>query len=315
MYGQTRQPDGIDPSVPGSSARGIIGEHRMKGLMKTTACTNWSLGFFRLRMNLVCLLILFLSSTCDKVPYTGRSRITLVSEATLVEMANKEYKTMLAQSKVVRGTTDARRVEEIGKKLASVVERMQQHHRTTGSIPFAWEFVLVSDPQVNAWCMPGGKVCFYTGIMPFCQTDDALATVMGHEIAHALARHGNERLSQSLLAQAGGLITALVLDLETAEQRELFGQAFGLAVNVGALLPFSRSHESEADRLGQIIMAAGGYDPAKSHLLWEEMAQENKGGNIPLMLSSHPSHNQRIEELKSHAAVARRIALQYQQAP
>jgi predicted Zn-dependent protease len=241
--------------------------------------------------------------------------MTLVSEATLVEMATKEYKTMISQSKVVRGTTDARRVEEIGKKLASVVERMQRHHRTTGSIPFAWEFALVNDPQVNAWCMPGGKVCFYTGIMPYCQTDDALATVMGHEIAHALARHGNERLSQSLLAQAGGLITALALDLETAEQRELFGQAFGLAVSVGALLPFSRSHESEADRLGQIIMAAGGYDPANSHLLWQEMAKNNKEGNIPLMLSSHPSHDQRIEELKSHAPVARRLALQYRSAP
>lgn len=270
------------------------------------------LRYCRLKTSLLCLFVLFISSTCDKVPYTGRRRLTLVSEATLVDMAAKEYQTMLSKSKVVRGTTDARRVEEIGRRLAAVVDRMQKYHRTTGSIPFAWEFLLVNEPQVNAWCMPGGKVCFYTGIMPFCQTDDALATVMGHEIAHALARHGNERLSQSLLAQAGGLLTALVLDLETAEQRELFGQAFGLAVNVGALLPFSRSHESEADRLGQIIMAAGGYDPAKSHLLWEKMAQESKGTHIPLMLSSHPSHDQRIEELKSHAPIARRMATQYQ---
>jgi predicted Zn-dependent protease len=276
---------------------------------------NKKYKFLRLRMLSLCLCILLLSSTCDKVPYTGRSRLTLVSETTLVDLAKKEYRTMLSQSKIVRGTTDARRVEEIGRKLASVVERMQKFHKTSGSIPFEWEFSLVNDPQVNAWCMPGGKVCFYTGIMPFCQSDDALATVMGHEIAHALARHGNERLSQSLLAQAGGLITAFVLDLETAEQRELFGQAFGLAVNVGALLPFSRSHESEADRLGQIIMAAGGYDPAQSYKLWENMAKETKGSNIPMMLSSHPSHAQRIEELKAHAPVARRVAFQYQSSP
>jgi len=272
-------------------------------------------GILRVWVSLFCLFILFLSSTCDKVPYTGRNRLTLVNETTLVNMASKEYKTMLSQSKVVRGTSDARRVEEIGKKLASVVNRMQRHHRTSGSIPFVWEFALVNDTQVNAWCMPGGKVCFYTGIMPYCQTDDALATVMGHEIAHALARHGNERLSQSLLAQAGGIITSLILDLETVEHRELFGQAFGLVVNVGALLPFSRSHESEADRLGQIIMAAGGYDPAKSHLLWEEMNRGSKGANIPVMLSSHPSYNQRIEDLISHAPIARRLALQYQSTP
>lgn len=274
-----------------------------------------SVGFRRIQMLLLCLCILFLSSTCDKVPYTGRNRLTLLSETTLVDMAAKEYKAMIAQSKVVKGTSDARRVEEIGKKLASVVERMQKHHRTTGSIPFAWEFTLVNDPQVNAWCMPGGKVCFFTGIMPFCQTDDALATVMGHEMAHALARHGNERMSQSMIAQAGGLITALVLDLEGPEQRELFGQAFGLAVNLGALLPFSRGHESEADRLGQIIMAAGGYDPSKSYLLWENMAKESKGTNVPLMLSSHPSHQQRMDDLKSHAPIARRIAHQYQSIP
>jgi len=264
-----------------------------------------------IRLTVVGLFVLLMSATCERVPYTGRNRFTLVSESTLVEMSQQEYKSMLSKSRVIRGTADARRVEEIGKTLAAAVERIQQYHGTTGSIPFAWEFALVDDPQVNAWCMPGGKVCFYTGIMPFCQTDDALATVMGHEMAHALARHGNERLSQSLLAQVGGAVTALVLNLETPEQRELFGQAFGLAVNVGALLPFSRSHESEADRLGQVIMAAGGFDPSQSHLLWENMAKSNNGSNVPLMLSSHPSHAPRVEELKSHAPVARRLAVQY----
>lgn len=256
------------------------------------------------------LLVLSLVLTaCKKVPISGRKQMTLLKESELVGMSKVEYDKFLAAHKVVIGTIDADRVQRIGNEIAAAVAYFYKANKMEDRLKdFAWEFNLVNDSTVNAWCMPGGKVVFYTGILPVCLDDDGLAVVMGHEIAHAVAKHGNERMSQGLLTQVGAVALSVATSSQPEATQNLFLQAYGASATIGVLLPFSRTHESEADRLGLVFMTMAGYDPDQAPVFWGRMAALNSG-NAPLaFMSSHPSNEQRIKDLTAYIPAARRYA-------
>ena len=218
----------------------------------------------------------------------------------------QQYDQFLAEAKLSRNVQDAALVKRVGNNIKSAVERYFQQEgemdRLTG---YAWEFNLVASEEVNAWCMPGGKVVFYEGILPLCQDEKGIAVVMGHEVAHAIAEHGNERMSQGLLTQMGGMALQAALDSKPAETQQLFMTAFGVGAQVGVLLPFSRQQETEADRLGLIFMAMAGYDPSVAVPFWQRMAAQG-GGAPPEFLSTHPADDTRVRDLQSFMPEAMR---------
>jgi predicted Zn-dependent protease len=188
----------------------------------------------------------------------------------------------------------------VGKNIQLAVEEYFKMNNMPEKLEgYEWEFNLVESKEVNAWCMPGGKVVFYTGILPVTQNEGGLAVVMGHEIAHAIAGHGNERMSQVLVAQLGGMALSEALDNKPEETRQLWMMAFGAGAQLGVLLPFSRLHESEADQMGLIFMAMAGYNPNQAVGFWERMAEMKGGGAPPEFLSTHPSDKTRIKNIKS----------------
>jgi predicted Zn-dependent protease len=189
-------------------------------------------------------------------------------------------------------------VKRVGANIQKAVEEYMAQNNWSGHLQgYDWDFNLIEADVVNAWCMPGGKVAFYTGIMPVCQDEAGVAVVMGHEVAHAIANHGAERMSQGLVQQMGGVALDVALSSKPGETREMFGMAYGLAYNFGAMLPFSRLHESEADKMGLIFMAMAGYDPSEAPKFWERMAAASGGGAPPEFMSTHPSHETRIKDL------------------
>lgn len=260
-----------------------------------------------MRLVLILLSSSLLGLSCQKNTITGRNQLILVNEQELQQMSSQEYKTFLSKNKVVStgGSRDKERVVTVGKRIAEAVQRFV----TTQGKPellqgYAWEFNLVESPEVNAWCMPGGKVVVYTGLLPIAQNDTGLAVVMGHEIAHAVARHGNERMSQSLLQQMGGVALAVAVANKPAETQSIFMDAYGIGSTVGGTLPFSRKHELEADRYGLIFAAMAGYHPRAAVAFWERMAKANSGQKPPEMLSTHPSDETRIAKIREYAQEA-----------
>jgi predicted Zn-dependent protease len=189
-------------------------------------------------------------------------------------------------------------IKRTGERISQSAERFMKENGLGSNIRyFNWQFNLVDSDVPNAWCMPGGKIVFYKGILPLTQDEDGAAVVMGHEVAHAVARHGNERMSQGLLAQMGGIALAVAIEEKPEETKQLFMAAYGLGATYGLLLPYSRTHEYEADRIGLVIMAMAGYNPAKAVDFWGRMAQMDKN-NPPEFLSTHPSDQNRINEIK-----------------
>lgn len=194
---------------------------------------------------------------------------------------------------------NATMVNMVGHRISFAVnEYMRQHKMSDRIRDFQWEFNLVNAPEANAWCMPGGKVVVYSGLLPVTADETGLAFVMGHEIAHAIARHGNERMSQMLLAETGSLALNLALANKPAQTRAIFQTAYGIGSTIGVLLPYSRLHESEADQLGMIFMAMAGYDPSAAPIVWERMIALNKGPKPPEILSTHPADNKRVEAIR-----------------
>ncbi|MCR6641487.1 MAG: M48 family metallopeptidase [Sporocytophaga sp.] len=253
------------------------------------------------------LLSLAIAIGCSKVPVTGRKQLDIVPNSQVLALAKSEYNEFLRTNKVVNNTSQAQQVERVGWDIAKAVEAYLKKEKQTKLLEgYNWQFNLVDDQQANAWCMPGGKVVVFTGILPITQSDGGLATVMGHEIAHAVARHGNERMSQGLTAQLGGLALDAALSSKPNETRNLFMAAYGVGTNVGILLPYSRLQESEADRIGLIFMSMAGYDPREAINFWERMEKASQGGEPPEFLSTHPSHKTRIEELKKQLPEALR---------
>lgn len=246
---------------------------------------------------LVALAFIVFISSCKTVPLTGRRQLNLLPSSQMVSLSNDQYSEVLNQAKVVTGTKNAQMVRSVGNKIKAAVEDyLRQNNKLDLIEGYDWEFNLIQDDQVNAWCMAGGKVAFYTGIMPICQDENGVAVVMGHEVAHAIARHGNERMSQGMVQQLGGVALSVALSEKPEQTQALFMQAYGLGTQVGILLPYSRTHESEADHLGLIFMAMAGYDPNGAPEFWQRMAALS-GGAPPEFLSTHPSNQTRINNL------------------
>ncbi len=251
----------------------------------------------RVKSIFVWPLLAFLIA-CATVPITGRRQLNLIPSSQMLGMSFQQYDQFLKEHKVITGTPQAKMVERVGRRIQKAVERYFAEHGMSNRLSgYKWEFHLVQDPQVNAWCMPGGKVVVYTGILPITKTEAGLAVVLGHEIAHAVAEHGNERMSQGLMVQLGGLALSKALESKPKETQQLFLTAFGVGAQVGVLLPFSRTQESEADHLGLIFMSMAGYDPHEAVNFWQRMVKMSGGNKPPEFLSTHPSDETRVRQL------------------
>jgi predicted Zn-dependent protease len=239
-------------------------------------------------------------AACSTVPLTGRKQLNIIPASQMLSMSYQEYGTFLKSNKLSTDAQGTAMVKRIGGRIQGAVERYFKEKGIAGSLAgYQWEFNLVEDKQVNAWCMPGGKVVVYTGILPVAKTEEGLAVVMGHEIAHAVADHGNERMSQGLLAQLGGMGLDVARKDKPQQTRDLWQSAFGMGTQVGVLLPFSRTQESEADELGLTFMAMAGYDPHEALTFWQRMSAS--AGQAPLeLLSTHPSDATRIRQIQEH---------------
>ncbi len=252
------------------------------------------------RYFLYSVLAASLLTSCTQNAITGRSQLSFYSEDELRTAANTQYRQFLTESRVLStGTSkDAEMVQRIGNRLVKAIEKYYAEKGLSQELQgYNWEYHLVQSDEVNAWCMPGGKIVVYTGILPITQNEAALAAVMGHEIAHALAKHSNERLSQSAIQQMGGQVVGVAVSTKSAAMQTAVNTLYGLGSQVGALLPFSRKQELEADKFGLIFCAMAGYNPQEAIGLWERMAQAG-GGSVPEILSTHPAEATRIAKLK-----------------
>lgn len=242
----------------------------------------------------ISVAFIFLLS-CATVPLTGRRQLSLIPSGQILSMSFQQYDQVKKESKLSTNQKDVAMIKNAGARISTAAEDFLREKGI--SMKFEWEFILIeNDETVNAWCMPGGKVAFYTGILPYTKNETGVAVVMGHEVAHALAQHGNERMSQGLLVQLGGLTLAKALETKPKATQNLFMQAFGIGAQVGFLLPYSRKHESEADYIGLILMAKAGYNPKEAVKFWERMSQSG-GAAPPEFLSTHPTHETRINDL------------------
>ncbi len=242
---------------------------------------------------------LFLTS-CATVPITGRSQLNIMPNATMLAMSFTEYDKFLQEHKLSNNVAQSRMVKKVGHNIEMAVEKYFKSHGLNAELKnYAWEFNLVENKAINAWCMPGGKVVVYTGIMDIAQDANGLAVVMGHEIAHAIAKHGSERMSQTLMLQLGGAALDAASQSQSPQNRALMLGAYGIGTQVGIMLPFSRSHESEADFLGLVFMTMAGYDPHEAVNFWQRMAAKNAGQKPPEFLSTHPADATRIRRIKA----------------
>lgn len=257
----------------------------------------------RMRMSSALLAAFFLSvlfAACATVPLTQRQGLHIVPQSELLQMSFQEYGKVIKEAKLSKDAEKVQAVRRVGKRIAASAEQFLKESGLTDELKnYAWEFNLIEDDKtVNAWCMPGGKVAVYTGILPYTQDDNGLAVVIGHEVAHAIANHGNERMSQQLLFQMGGVALAVALKDKPEQTTNLYMMAFGLGANIGVLLPYSRMHESEADHIGLMFMARAGYDPHGAVPFWERMNAKG-GSRPPEFLSTHPVPETRIADIKT----------------
>ncbi len=248
------------------------------------------------RLLLLCFLVVI---ACQTVPITGRQQLSIIPAKEILSMSATSYKDFLAEHPIITGTAESAMVTRVGKRIQGAVEKYFREHNLSNRLQgYEWEFNLVSDEADNAWCMPGGKVVIYTGILPISRDDKGLAVVMGHEIAHAVASHGDERMSQGLIAQMGGIALSTALSSYPAQTADLFMTAFGIGTEVGVMLPYGRLQETEADRLGLIFMAMAGYDPREAPDFWKRMSSGKQNAAPPEFLSTHPADATRIMNLQ-----------------
>jgi predicted Zn-dependent protease len=236
--------------------------------------------------------------SCATVPLTGRHQLSLVSDTEMLSMSFTQYDQFMKENKLSANTAQTNMVKQAGGRIQKAVTAYFAQNNISAQLAgFAWEFNLVESKEVNAWCMPGGKVVVYSGILPVTKNETGLAVVMGHEIAHAVAKHSNERMSQALLADLGGQTLSAALQTKSEQTQQIWMSLFGIGAQVGAVLPYSRLQESEADRLGLIFMAMAGYDPNASIEFWQRMS-ESAGAKPPEFLSTHPSDATRLRKIK-----------------
>jgi predicted Zn-dependent protease len=260
----------------------------------------------------VFIVILYLAG-CATNPLTGKSTMAFVGNDQLFPTSFAQYDEFLNENTVVTGTADAAMVERLGEKLAGAAQKLYESLNDVHYLDdYRWEYKLVLDDTINAWCMPGGKIVVYTGILPVTRTEAGLAVVLGHEISHALLNHGQQRMSADLLQQVGALGVALGASMAglSPDMQSGLMTAYGLGSALGGTLPFSRSHESEADHYGLILMAIAGYNPEEAVPFWERMASLG-GGGTPEFLSTHPSDTTRIRQLKGWLPEAKEKAAQF----
>lgn len=261
--------------------------------------------------NVLLTITILLMSACATNPFTGKKTIALVPNSQLLPMSFHQYDQFLADNKVVTGTPQAKMVNDVGLKIANAAEKWLTANGYKDYLKeYDWAFNLVEDKAVNAWCMPGGKIVFYTGIMPIANTEARVAAVMGHEVAHALANHGQQRMSNAQL-QAVGAVAGNLAFAKDPETQNIFNMAYGIGTNVGIMLPFSRKHETEADRIGLTLMAIAGYEPAEAAELWRRMQANAGGGAPPEFLSTHPSSETRINNILSWTEEAKAEARKF----
>ncbi|HWR32759.1 MAG TPA: M48 family metallopeptidase [Chitinophagaceae bacterium] len=238
---------------------------------------------------------------CSRNAITGRKQFKLLPEPEVQAMATTEYQNFLSTNKVITSTTnrDAEMVRRVGKRITTAVTDYYNSKGQSGQLDgYNWEYNLVDSKEVNAWCMPGGKIVVYTGLLPITQNEAALAVVMGHEVSHAIFQHGNERMSQGLLQQLGGVALSVAVANKPQETQNLFLGAYGIGTAVGVILPFSRKHEYESDHYGLWWAAMAGYNPQEAIPLWQRMEKAANGQKPPEFLNTHPSEGNRIEQLE-----------------
>lgn len=248
------------------------------------------------------LFVFTVFASCSKVPITHRKQSAWGSEAELQKMSDTAYTEFLAQNRITNNTQQSELVKKVGNNIAtSITEFFRtyeggKYYKQISA--YRWEFNTIEDPSVNAWCMPGGKVVVYTGLLPVTMNEAGLAVVMGHEIAHAVAKHGNERMTQQMKAQGLGTVLSTAVSGSPQTTQDIFSVAFGVAGNL-TILSYSRKHELEADKIGLVFMALAGYDPAESITFWQRMSSMSTGAKPPQILSTHPSDATRIADLKA----------------
>jgi predicted Zn-dependent protease len=260
---------------------------------------DFKMKFIKVKKLWIASFILLIAIACSKVPLTGRRQLSLIPESEMISLSLTQYGQFLKENKVSTDQTKTAMVRRVGERIAKAVESyMAQAGLSDNLKGYQWEFNLIENKEVNAWCMPGGKVVVYTGLLPVAQNDEGLATVLGHEIAHAVARHGSERMSQQLIAQLGSTTLSAALADKPQATQQIANAAFGIGSQVGVLLPFSRKQESEADHLGLIFMAMAGYNPQTAVAFWQRMSQIGGSSSTPEFLSTHPVNSTRIRDIQ-----------------
>ncbi|WP_452599789.1 M48 family metallopeptidase [Pontimicrobium sp. MEBiC01747] len=256
----------------------------------------------------VLTLVMFLS--CATNPFTGKKTLAFVPNSQLFPTSFAQYNQFLGENKVVKGTADAEMITRVGQRIAVAAERWLNANGYQGYLKdYKWEYNLVNDETINAWCMPGGKIVFYTGILPVAENEAAIAAIMGHEVAHALANHGQQRMSAGLAQQLGAVAGNIAI--KDPKKAAIFNQAYGVGTQVGGMLPFSRSHETEADKIGLYLTAIAGYNPDEAANLWRRMGKASGGQAPPEFLSTHPATQTRIENLTALAPAAKAEAKKF----
>lgn len=239
---------------------------------------------------------------CSSVPITGRKQLTLVSDADVLSSSLSQYKGYMEKASISGNKTQSEMVTRVGKAIAAATETYLRNNGMSAEVAnFSWEFNLVNNSELNAFCMPGGKIVVYEGLMKIISSDDELAVVLGHEVAHAVAKHSNERMSQQILTQYGSNILNSALSNKSAAVQSVAGQVFGLGAQYGVMLPFSRKQESEADYMGLVLMSMAGYDPDVAIGFWQKMSASGST-SVPEFMSSHPSDATRIANIRKNVS-------------
>lgn len=241
--------------------------------------------------------LLFLLNSCSTVPLTGRKQLNIVSNQEVLTSSFQQYNQYIQTATISKDKKDTDLVIKVGKRIAAAVEQYMKNNNMADQIQdYKWEFHLVASNEPNAFCMPGGKIVVYEGILPYTKDETGLAVVLGHEVAHAVAKHSNERMSQQVVASVGSELVNMAVSQKSAVVQQLAPAIYGLGAQYAVMLPYSREHEHEADHLGLIFMAMAGYDPSAAEAFWTRMAASS--AKVPEFLSTHPSGDHRIKKIQ-----------------
>lgn len=266
----------------------------------------------KFKKSLIALGTLLLFLACATNPFTGSKTLALVPNSQIFPTSFAQYDQFLSENQVVKTGANTEMITRVGQRIATAAERWLDANGYKGYLKdYKWEYHLVDDKAVNAWCMPGGKIVFYTGILPIAENETAIAAIMGHEVAHALANHGQQRMSSSVLQEIGAVGVGVATSGKSTEAQQAWMQAYGVGSTVGVMLPFSRSHETEADEIGLKLMAIAGYNPDEAVELWKRMKANSGGQAPPEILSTHPSNDSRIANISQLAPGAKAEAAKF----